>query len=189
MTVNEIMQQAEKKMTTSIDVLHRELGAIRTGRASAAIIEHVRVDYGGTLTPIHHLANVSVPDARYLLIQPWDRSMVSQVEKAIMKSDLGLTPSNDGQVIRLSIPPLSQERRIELTKMVHKRVEEDKVAIRNLRRDAQEHIKKLERQGIEILACTTCLEYFNLTDKLLVGKPTTMLKSIESMFRYEIVSL
>ncbi len=145
MTVPEIMQQTEKKMTVSIDVLHRELGAIRTGRASAAIIEHVRVDYAGTPTPIHHLANVSVPDARQILIQPWDRSMVSQVEKALMKSDLGLTPSSDGQVIRLNIPPLSQERRIDLTKMVHKRVEEDKVSIRNLRRDAQEHIKKLEK--------------------------------------------
>ncbi len=145
MTVPEIMQQTEKKMTASIDVLHRELGAIRTGRASAAIIEHVRVDYAGTPTPIHHLANVSVPDARSILIQPWDRSMVGHVEKAIMKSDLGLTPSSDGQVIRLSIPPLSQERRVDLTKMVHKRVEEDKIAIRNLRRDAQEHIKKLEK--------------------------------------------
>jgi ribosome recycling factor len=132
-------------MSTSIDVLHRELGAIRTGRASSAIIEHVRVDYAGTPTPIHHLANVSVPDARQILIQPWDRSMVSQVEKALMKSDLGLTPSSDGQVIRLVIPPLSQERRLDLTKMVHKRVEEDKVAIRNLRRDALEQIKKLEK--------------------------------------------
>ncbi len=145
MTVAEIMQQIEKKMSTSIDVLHRELGAIRTGRASTAIIEHVRVDYAGTPTPIHHLANVSVPDARQILIQPWDRTMVSQVEKALMKSDLGLTPSSDGQVIRLVIPPLSQERRLDLTKMVHKRVEEDKVAIRNLRRDALEQIKKLEK--------------------------------------------
>ncbi len=145
MTVTEILQQTEKKMTTSIDVLHRELGAIRTGRASAAIIEHVRVDYAGTPTPIHHLANVSVPDARSILIQPWDRTMVGQVEKALMKSDLGLTPSSDGAVIRLSIPPLSQERRIDLTKMVHKRVEEDKIALRNLRRDALEHIKKLEK--------------------------------------------
>jgi ribosome recycling factor len=145
MTVADIMQQIERKMSTSIDVLHRELGAIRTGRASSAIIEHVRVDYAGTPTPIHHLANVSVPDARQILIQPWDRSMVSQVEKALMKSDLGLTPSSDGQVIRLIIPPLSQERRLDLTKMVHKRVEEDKVAIRNLRRDALEQIKKLEK--------------------------------------------
>ena len=145
MTVPEIMQQIEKKMSTSIDVLHRELSAIRTGRASTAIIEHVRVDYAGTPTPIHHLANVSVPDARQILIQPWDRTMVSQVEKALMKSDLGLTPSSDGQVIRLVIPPLSQERRLDLTKMVHKRVEEDKVAIRNLRRDALEQIKKLEK--------------------------------------------
>ena len=145
MTVPEIMQQIEKKMSSSIDVLHRELGAIRTGRASTAIIEHVRVDYAGTPTPIHHLANVSVPDARQILIQPWDRTMVSQVEKALMKSDLGLTPSSDGQVIRLVIPPLSQERRLDLTKMVHKRVEEDKVAIRNLRRDALEQIKKLEK--------------------------------------------
>lgn len=145
MTVSEILQGAEKKMTVSIEVLHRELAAIRTGRASSHIIEHVRVDYAGTPTPIHHLANISVPDARQILIQPWDRTMVGQVEKALMKSDLGLTPSSDGQVIRLIIPPLSQERRVELTKMVHKRVEEDKVAIRNLRRDALEHIKKLEK--------------------------------------------
>ncbi|MEN8613817.1 ribosome recycling factor [Dehalogenimonas sp. THU2] len=144
-TVNEIMQQTEKKMNVSIDVLHRELGAIRTGRASAALIEHVRVDYAGTPTPVHHLANIGVPEARLLTIQPWDRSMMGPIEKAIMKSDLGLTPSNDGQVIRLSIPPLSQERRVDLTKMVHKRVEEDKIAIRNLRRDAQEQIKKLEK--------------------------------------------
>lgn len=145
MSIPEIMQQAEKKMKVSIEVLHRELGGIRTGRASTAIIEHVRVDYAGTPTPIHHLANVSVPDARMLAIQPWDRTMMGPIEKAIMKSDLGLTPSNDGQVIRLSIPPLSQERRVELTKMVNKRVEDDKVAIRNLRRDAMEHIKKLEK--------------------------------------------
>jgi ribosome recycling factor len=145
MTVPDIMQQIERKMSTSIDVLHRELGAIRTGRASAAIIEHVRVDYAGTPTPIHHLANISVPDARQILIQPWDRTMVGHVEKALMKSDLGLTPSSDGQVIRLIIPPLSQERRLDLTKMVHKRVEDDKVAIRNLRRDALEQIKKLEK--------------------------------------------
>ena len=145
MNVNEIMQTAEKKMGVSIEVLHRELGAIRTGRASTAIIEHVRVDYAGTPTPVHHLANVSVPDARMLLIQPWDRSMMGPIEKAIMKSDLGLTPSNDGQVIRLSIPPLSQERRVELTRMVAKRVEDDKVAIRNIRREALDHIKKLEK--------------------------------------------
>lgn len=145
MNVNEIMQTAEKKMGVSIEVLHRELGSIRTGRASTAIIEHVRVDYAGTPTPVHHLANVSVPDARMLLIQPWDRSMMGPIEKAIMKSDLGLTPSNDGQVIRLSIPPLSQERRVELTRMVAKRVEDDKVAIRNIRREALDHIKKLEK--------------------------------------------
>ena len=145
MSIPEIMELAEKKMNISIEVLQRELGAIRTGRASTAIIEHVRVDYAGVPTPVHHLANVSVPDARMLLIQPWDRTMMGKIEKAIMKSDLGLTPSNDGQVIRLSIPPLSQERRVELTKMVHKRVEDDKVAIRNLRREAVEHIKKLEK--------------------------------------------
>lgn len=132
-------------MGISIEVLHRELGAIRTGRASTAIIEHVQVDYAGTPTPIHHLANVSVPNARMLLIQPWDRTMMGPIEKAIMKSDLGLTPSNDGQVIRLSIPPLSQERRLELTRMVAKRVEDDKVAIRNLRREALDHLKKMEK--------------------------------------------
>ncbi|MDV2990114.1 MAG: ribosome recycling factor [Dehalogenimonas sp.] len=145
MNITEILQTAEKKMGVSIEVLHRELGAIRTGRASTAIIEHVRVDYAGTPTPIHHLANVSVPESRMLYIQPWDRTMMGPIEKAIMKSDLGLTPSNDGQVIRLSIPPLSQERRVELTKMTHKRVEDDKVAIRNIRREAQDHFKKLEK--------------------------------------------
>lgn len=135
----------EKKAEVSIEVLSRELGGIRSGRASPALVENIRVDYGGTLTPLIQLANISVPEARYLIIQPWDKSIIPAVEKAIMKSDLGLMPSSDGNVIRLSIPPLSEERRQELTKLVHRRVEEDRVAIRNLRRDSHEEIKKLEK--------------------------------------------
>jgi len=142
---NEILLKMEKKAEVSIEVLARELGGIRSGRASPALVENIRIDYAGTPTPLIQLASISVPEARYLVIQPWDKSTIPAVEKAIMKSDLGLMPASDGNVIRLSIPPLSDERRQELTKLVHRRVEEDRVAIRNLRRDSHEDLKKLEK--------------------------------------------
>ena len=145
--INNILRNAEEKMRASIEVLKRELATIRTGRASPALVEHLRVDYGGIPTPLNQLARIAAPEARLLVIQPWDRSTIQSIEKAIMKSDLGLNPSTDGTIIRLTIPPLTEERRQELVKGVRKRVEEDKIAIRNLRRDALEEIKKLEKNG------------------------------------------
>ena len=139
------LQDTEAKMHKTIEVLSRELASIRTGRASPALVEFVKVDYYGVPTPINQLASVSAPEARLLLIQPWDRSVLGNIEKAILKSDLGLNPSNDGNIIRLAIPPLTEERRKELVKLVHRRVEESRVSLRNLRRDALEQLRRLEK--------------------------------------------
>ncbi|MCL2615823.1 MAG: ribosome recycling factor [Dehalococcoidia bacterium] len=137
--------KAEEKMKMTVDILKRDLSGVRTGRASTALIDHVRVDYNGVPTPMNHIANVSVSGTSLLIIQPWDPNILSGIEKAILKANIGLTPSSDGTVIRLSIPPLSEERRAELTKMVKKMTEDQKIAIRNIRRDAIEDIKKLEK--------------------------------------------
>ena len=147
MTVKEILDHAEQTMRKSVENTRRELAAIRSGRASPGLVEHVRVDYHGTPMPINQLATVNVPEPRLLTIQPWDRSMLGPIEKAILKSDLGLTPSNDGHMIRLVLPPLSEQRRKELVKLVQRRVEEGRVAIRNIRRDAADAIKKLDRNS------------------------------------------
>lgn len=141
----EILFSTEKKMAKATQALRRELTTIRTGRATPGLVEHIRVEYAGVPTPLNHLASISVPEARYLVIQPWERGVIQAIEKAILKSDLGLTPSSDGNVIRLNIPPLSEERRQELIKLVHKRMEEGKVVIRNLRRDGVNELKKLEK--------------------------------------------
>jgi ribosome recycling factor len=146
-TVKEILDHAEQTMRKSVENTRRELAAIRSGRASPGLVEHVRVEYHGTPMPINQLATVNVPEPRLLTIQPWDRSMLGPIEKAILKSDLGLTPSNDGHMIRLVLPPLSEQRRKELVKLVQRRVEEGRVAIRNIRRDAADAIKKLDRNS------------------------------------------
>jgi len=143
--IEPILHKAEEKMKTSVDILKRELSGVRTGRASPALVENVRVDYNGVPTPMNHIANISVSGTSLLVIQPWDHAVLSGIEKAILKANIGLTPSSDGNVIRLSIPPLSEERRTELTKMVRKMTEDQKVAIRNIRRDAIEELKKLEK--------------------------------------------
>lgn len=132
-------------MSAAVDVLHRELAAIRTGRASPALIEHIKVDYEGVPLPLNQLATVSAPEARLLVIHPWDKNNIRNIEKVIQKSDLGLTPVSDGNIIRLSIPQLTEERRQELVKLVHRRTEDRKVAIRNLRREAMDELKKLEK--------------------------------------------
>ena len=137
--------KAEEKMKTSVDVLKRELAAVRTGRASPALVEHVRVDYNGVPTPLNHIGSVSVSGTNLLIIQPWDPNILTGIEKAILKANLGLTPTSDGHVIRLAIPPLSEERRQELTKLVRKMVEEQKIVVRNMRRDALEDLKKQEK--------------------------------------------
>ena len=134
----------EDKMHKTVDGLKADLATIRTGRATPAIVEHVKVDYEGMMMPINQLAGISVAEAKMLIIQPWDKSTIKIIEKAIMASDLGLTPVSDGNVVRISIPPLSDERRQELIKSVHRRVEERKIAIRNLRRDGLEDLKDLE---------------------------------------------
>ena len=143
--VSEELSSIEGKMTTSVGVLKEELAAIRTGHASPALVEHIKVDYAGVPTPLIQLAGISAPEAGLLVIHPWDKSSISAIEKAILKSDLGLNPSNDGNIIRISIPPLSEERRQELIKVVHKRMEERKIAIRNLRHEAVNVLKDMEK--------------------------------------------
>jgi len=140
-----VIGAVDKKMKAVSEGLKQELATIRTGRASPALIEHLKIDYAGTPTPLNQIAGISAPEARLLVIQPWDPSSLKSIELAIQKSELGLNPINDGRLIRLAIPPLSEERRQELTKIVHKRLEERRVAVRNLRRDALEEIKKVEK--------------------------------------------
>ncbi|WP_100330941.1 ribosome recycling factor [Bacillus xiapuensis] len=143
----QVMEQMKERMTKAIQAFTRELASIRAGRANASLLDRVMVDYYGAPTPINQLASVSVPEARLLVIQPYDKTALGDIEKAILKSDLGLTPSNDGSVIRLAFPALTEERRKELVKLVKKEAEDAKVAIRNIRRDANEDFKKLEKAG------------------------------------------
>ena len=140
-----ILWDTEEKMKKSVELLRRELANIRTGRATPALVEHIKVEYAGVPTPLNQLAGISVPGVRLLVIQPWERSSIPSIQKAILKSDLGLTPVNDGNVIRLNIPQLTEERRQELAKVVRKRVEEKKIVIRNLRREAMDELKRLEK--------------------------------------------
>jgi len=141
--INEVKQDADHRMHSAIEALQRELSGIRTGRAAPALVERLHVDYYGASTPLNQLAGVSAPEARMLVIQPWDRGSIGAIEKAILKSDLGLTPNSDGQVIRLSIPQLTEDRRKALVKLSKTKVEDGKVAIRNVRRDAVDHLKAL----------------------------------------------
>jgi ribosome recycling factor len=143
--VTPILRNTEEKMRASVEGLKRELATIRTGHATPALIEHIKVEYAGVLTPLNQIAGISAPEARLLVIQPWDRASIPNIEKAILKSDLGLNPASDGNIIRLNLPPLSVERRQELTKVVRKRAEERKIVIRNLRRDAMSELKGLEK--------------------------------------------
>ncbi|MDB5052055.1 MAG: frr [Bacilli bacterium] len=143
-----IKKNAEERMEKAIGALKKELASLRAGRATPSILDRIQVEYYGALTPLSQLANINTPDSRTLIIQPWDKSSMSAIEKAIMKSDLGMTPSNDGVAIRLGIPALTEERRADLVKLTKKSGEEAKVTIRNIRRDANDDIKKLEKLGI-----------------------------------------
>lgn len=144
---NEVFKPIEEKMNKTINVLKVDYSGIRAGRANTSILEKVTIDYYGTMTPINQLGNISVPEARVILIQPWDMKLLKEIEKAIQKSDIGINPMNDGKVIRLVFPALSEERRIELIKVVKKHGEDAKVAIRSIRRDAIEHQKAEKKSG------------------------------------------
>lgn len=144
--IEEQLAEGERRMHRAIDDLRHDLNTIRTGRANPSILDNVTVEYYGAATPLHGLAQIVVSDARQLLIQPYDRSSISAIEKAIQKSDLGLTPSNDGQVIRLNIPQLTEERRKDLVKQVHRMIEDHKVAVRNGRREVHDRLRGLEKE-------------------------------------------
>ncbi len=143
----EVIAATDHKMARAVEVMDRDLGSIRTGRASTGLVERILVDYYGTQTPLNQLAGISVPEPHQVVIQPWDRSVLGAIERAITKSDIGLTPNVDSNVVRLNIPALTEERRHDLVRQVHKRMEEARVEIRNLRRDGADHLKKLQKDG------------------------------------------
>jgi len=143
--ISDTLQDIQEKMRASAEGLKKELATIRTGHATPSFIEHIKVEYAGVFVPLNQIAGISAPGASLLVIQPWDRNSIRDIEKAVLKSDLGLNPTSDGNVIRLNIPPLSEERRHELVKVVHRRVEDRKVAIRNLRRQAIDGLKVMEK--------------------------------------------
>ncbi|HOJ10577.1 MAG TPA: ribosome recycling factor [Clostridiales bacterium] len=179
------LKQTEEKMKKSINVLKQELSYLRAGRANPAILDKVLVDYYGTLTPINQIANIAVPEARVILIQPWDARSLKDIEKAIQKSDIGINPSNDGKVIRLVFPVLTEERRKELTKVVKKTGEENKVAIRSIRRDSIEKFRALKKDGemteddlrnAEKEVQTLTDKYIEETDKIVEAKEKEILE-------------
>ncbi|MDR9757556.1 MAG: ribosome recycling factor [Thermacetogeniaceae bacterium] len=145
--MKQVLNQAESKMKKTVDLLIKDYATLRAGRATPALLDKILVDYYGTPTPINQMATISAPEPRLLVIQPWDRNMLPQIEKAILKSDLGITPVSDGNVIRLSIPTLTEEKRKDLVKIVNKKAEEGRIAIRNLRREANDQIKTAEKKG------------------------------------------
>jgi ribosome recycling factor len=179
-----LLKDLETKMTAAIESVSREFASVRTGRASTALLDTVRVDYYGTPTPVNQVASISVPDARTLLIQPWEATQLQAIEKAIIKSDLGLNPANDGKVIRLTMPTLTEERRKQLAKNVHKIAEEGRVAVRNLRRDANDKLKGMakdkkvsedeERRGHDQIQKTTD-RFIGKVDELLKKKEQEIL--------------
>ena len=144
-SVQEIKAEAQSRMAKSVSDLSRAMSTIRTGRASIALLDPIKVDYYGTLTPLNQMATLSTPSSTSLAVQPWDVTQIGAIEKAILGSDLGINPVNDGKIIRLAIPPLTKERRRELVRLLHKIVEQHRVAVRNIRRDANEAVKRLEK--------------------------------------------
>lgn len=183
--IQEAKSEAKQLMVKALEALGREFNRVRTGRASVSLLEGVRADYYGAPTPLNQMASLSVPEPRLILIQPWDPSSGEAIEKAILKSDLGLTPNNDGKVVRIAVPPLTEERRKELVKVVKKMSEDTKVAIRNARRDANDLIKEFKKEGEiseddahrgrdEIQKLTD--EYVNQVDELLAEKEKEILE-------------
>jgi ribosome recycling factor len=145
--IESIYQETRESMNKSIDALKNEFKRVRTGRASPSLLDGIRVEYYGTITPLNQMASLSVPESRLIIIQPWDVSVIKDIEKAILKSDLGLTPSNDGKLIRISIPPLTEEGRKQLVKVIYKKSEEHRIAVRNIRRDSNDLLKGLKKDG------------------------------------------
>jgi len=145
--INALLDETQERMGKTMDVLEKDMGRVRTGRASANMLDSVKVDYYGTLTPLNQMASVSVPEPRLLVIQPWDATALKEIEKGILKANIGLTPSSDGKLIRISVPPLTEERRREIVKLVHKTCEDHKVAVRNIRRDSNETLKTQKKDG------------------------------------------
>ncbi|MFO7171531.1 MAG: ribosome recycling factor [Bacillota bacterium] len=183
--VRETIRQAEEKMKKSVEIFRRDLASIKAGRATPALLDKVQVEAYGTVMPISQVATITAPDPRTLVIDPWDKSNMKAIEKAILNSDLGLNPNNDGKVIRLILPPLTEERRKELVKMIHKRAEEERVVIRNIRRDANEEIRKAEkaktitedesRRGQEEIQKLTD-KYIKEVDQILAAKEKEILE-------------
>ena len=147
-TIKEILVDTEARMKKSMEVIAHEFSTVRTGRATPSLVDGIKVDYFGTPTPLKSLAAISTPDAKLIVIQPWDASVCGEIEKAIQKSDLGITPVNDGKLVRLQIPDLSKERRVELAKVVKKMTEDGRISVRNVRHAAIEHIKKIEKDKV-----------------------------------------
>jgi ribosome recycling factor len=183
--IQDLLNKVEERMDKSLQSLKKEFATVRAGRANPAILDKVVVDYYGSQMPINQLANVNAPEPRLLVIQPWDKSSLGEIEKAILKSDLGLTPSNDGAVIRIVIPQLTEQRRQELVKQIRKMAEEGRVAVRNVRRDMNDEVKKLEKSGDiseddsrraqEKIQQTTD-KFIAEIDKLLAGKEKELLE-------------
>lgn len=145
--VNDVLKDGEERMKRSLEAFRRELASVRAGRASPGLLDKIMVDYYGTPTPVNQMATISVPEPRLLVIQPWDRNAIGNIEKAIVKSDLGIAPVSDGSVIRLTLPQLTEERRQDLVRQVRRKAEEERVAIRNLRREAIDLLRDLEKEG------------------------------------------
>jgi len=145
--IESIYEETRDSMEKSVAALKRDLKRLRTGRASLSILDGIKVDYYGTMTPLNQMATLAVPESRLITIQPWDMSIIKDIEKALLKSDLGLTPSNDGKIIRIAIPPLTEERRKELVKVVHKMCEDYKISLRNIRRDSNDLLKSMKKDG------------------------------------------
>lgn len=144
-TIEGVLGDGESRMGKAVDVLNRDLNTLRTGRATPALLENLSVDYYGVPTPLSQIASISVPEARLIVVQPWDRQALREIEKSLLKSELGFNPSSDGSMIRVPIPPLSQERREELVRVLRRKIEDGKVAVRNVRRDAMEQLRGMER--------------------------------------------
>jgi ribosome recycling factor len=179
----EIIKDTEHRMKKAIEITQQELTLIRTGRASTVLVERIKVEYYGVLTPLKEIANIAVPESDLIVIQPWDKSFLGEVEKAIWKADIGLTPNNDGTVIRLPIPPLTEERRKEMVKVAKKEIEAGKVSIRNVRREINDQVKKLEKNGdiSEDLSKDIFKKVQDLTD--------SFIKDLDEIFRLKEIEI